>query len=204
MQTITHWIRGHISLLAFVAIGIGIVGCGVWAITRPTVEVEPAFISEPGNARLLEADETTPTEIATIVVYISGAVRAPDVYVLPADARVKDLVMAAGGLTNEADSDQINLADKLADSQHVRVAGRGTAVAPLDGATTEGSDKIDLNTASADDLEGLPGIGAALAERIIAYRTENGPLAQVEDLQKVKGIGGSVYDKILPLVTVGL
>lgn len=201
MGAISHWVRGHISLVAIVAVVLGLGCAGLWAVSRPQETALSA--SELGDTGLLpEAEQIRPTEVTTILVYISGAVHAPDVYVLPTNARVKDLVVAAGGFTDEADPDAINLADKLSDAQHIRVAKRG-ATAASTGGTAETSDKLDLNTASANDLEELPGIGAALAERIIAYRTENGPLKQVADLQKVKGIGGSLYDKIEPLVTVG-
>lgn len=204
MQTITQWIGGRGSLLAIVVVVLGLAGIGVWFVSRPQAAVEPAFASGLSETGLEpEIEQPAPTSVPTIVVYISGAVRAPDVYALPADARVKDLVVAAGGLTEDADPDQINLAEKLTDAQHVQVARRGVNGAPAGTATSQASTKLNVNTASADDLEALPGIGASLAERIITYRTENGPLAQIEDLQNIKGIGGSVYDKIAPLVTVG-
>jgi competence protein ComEA len=150
----------------------------------------------------------TPSRSSTVIVYISGAVGAPDVYELPLDARVKDLVLAAGGLTADADPEQINLAERLKDSDHVHVPHQGETpaadVAVGGTADVAESGSLDLNTASASDLDGLPGIGQSFADRIIEYRTTNGPFTSVEDLQKVKGIGAALFAKIAPLVSVGL
>jgi competence protein ComEA len=149
----------------------------------------------------------TPSLPSTVIVYISGAVGAPDVYELPSDARIKDLVLAAGGLAADADSERINLAERLKDSEHVHVPRQGESpddgavVADTAGAAQGGS--LDLNTASASDLDSLPGIGQSFADRIIEYRTTNGPFTSVEDLQKVKGIGAALFAKIAPLVSVG-
>jgi competence protein ComEA len=142
-----------------------------------------------------------------VVVYVSGAVRAPDVYELPSEARIKDLVLAAGGLTADADAERINLAERLKDSEHIHMPRQGEATASdstaADPSGAAQSGPLDLNTASASDLADLPGIGAALAERIVEFRTSNGPLKSVEDLRNVKGIGSALFAKISPLVTVG-
>lgn len=161
------------------------------------------------DAGLLSAPRSTdtPSVPSTVIVYISGAVGAPDVYELPLDARIKDLVLAAGGLTADADPEQINLAERLKDSTHVHVPRRGESFAADAVAANTGDAAqdglLDLNTASASDLDGLPGIGQSFADRIIEYRTANGPFASVEDLQKVKGIGAALFAKIAPLVSVG-
>ena len=165
---------------------------------------------DPANtdSRNTPRSTDTPSVPSTVVVYISGAVSAPDVYELPLDARIKDLVLAAGGLTVDADPEQINLAERLKDSEHVHVPHQGEApsnaaavAADTAGATPNGP--LDLNTASANDLDGLPGIGKSFADRIIEYRTTNGPFTSVGDLQKVKGIGAALFAKIAPLVSVG-
>jgi competence protein ComEA len=150
---------------------------------------------------------STPTA-AFVIVYISGAVQQPDVYEVPAAARVKDVVLAAGGLTEDAAIDEINLAEHVADAQHIHIRRQGespSSSAPTgDDAVRDSKDgPLNLNTASAADLDGLPGIGQSLAERIIEYRTTNGPFKSVEDLQKVKGIGPALFAKLAPLVAVG-
>jgi competence protein ComEA len=169
--------------------------------------LEPSDVS--ANADLpgaLLATET-PSLPNTVIVYISGAVGRPDVYELPSNARIKDLVVAAGGLAGDADAEQINLAERLKDSDHIHVPRQGEAPSDDAAATNPGSvapgGMLDINTASASDLDNLPGIGQSFAERIIEYRSANGPFTSVEDLQKVKGIGAALFAKIAPLVSVG-
>jgi competence protein ComEA len=145
---------------------------------------------------------------AYVIVYISGAVQQPDVYQVPAIARVKDVVLAAGGLTEDAAIDEINLADRVADAQHIHISRQGEA-SSSSSSTSDGTagdsqeGRLNLNTASAADLDGLPGIGQSIAERIVEYRTTNGPFQAIEDLQKVKGIGPALFAKLVPLVAVG-
>lgn len=123
-----------------------------------------------------------------VYVHVLGAVQRPGLYVLDADARVVDAVAAAGGTTETADLAGINLARRAEDGEQVVVpaaggAGDGAAVqAPAD-------DRVDLNTADQAALESLPRIGPALAERIIAWREENGRFQSVDDLLAVPGIG---------------
>jgi competence protein ComEA len=165
--------------------------------TEPETDL-PAANAEPNS---------TPAA-AYAIVYISGAVRQPDVYQVPAAARVKDVVLAAGGLTEDAAIDEINLADRVTDAQHIHIRRQGETASspPSTGDQTAGNDPsgpLNLNTASAADLDDLPGIGQSIAERIVEYRTTNGPFQSVEDLQKVKGIGPALFAKLAPLVAIG-
>lgn len=169
-------------------------------------EREPLALPE---AQAAERPAST-LEQGTITAYITGAVRAPDVYTLPAQARIKDLVIAAGGPTDDADVEQINLAEHLKDEEHVHVPHQGDVVEartsdapPGTHVATGAGERININTASAAELEALSGIGKALSQRIIAYRMANGPFASVEDVLKVKGIGSALFDDIAPLITVG-
>ncbi|MEN9937973.1 MAG: hypothetical protein RLZZ387_4552, partial [Chloroflexota bacterium] len=102
-------------------------------------------------------------------------------------------------------ADQINLAAPLTDGQHIIVPRLGAASLALAEGSQAGQDGglLDINTADPEALDALPGIGAAIAERIVAYREENGPFRAVEELQQVKGIGAALFEKIAPLVTVG-
>jgi competence protein ComEA len=167
-----------------------------------------AFGPEPD-----EAVEPAPQAAAApeLVVYVTGAVLAPDVYRLPEGARVKDAVIAAGGLSPDAASEQVNLAEPLSDAQHVHVpffaelAAPAAAVAGSLPAETGGGDDglIDLNRAGAAELEELPGVGPTLAGRILARREEQGPYGSVEELNEVTGVGAKLFAQIAPLVTVG-
>jgi competence protein ComEA len=146
-------------------------------------------------------------------VHVAGAVVRPGVYDLPDNSRVTDAIDAAGGFVAEADKNALNLAARLDDGERLEipyVAGfvpdvsRGFAVvsegtpSPL-----AGTDLININTASADELDKLPGIGQTTAQRIIDYRTSNGPFATIEDIINVPGIGTATYDEIKDLITVG-
>ena len=149
------------------------------------------------------ADPATPTP-ATLDVYVSGAVNKPDVYTLPLNSIVKDAITAAGGATGDADLDRINLAADLADQMQVYVPHKGEA-APLPPGSAPGAPagKININTASVEELDRLPGIGPAIAKAIIDYRSKNGPFKKIEDINAVKGIGDALFEKIKDQITVG-
>lgn len=140
-----------------------------------------------------------------LVVHVAGAVRRPGVYVLPAGARVVDAIRAAGGEEGDGAAWVLNLAARLLDGDRIyvperqEVAGQGAAGGGWGGpspgsagtaATGAGAPvRVDVNHASAEELDAVPGIGPTLAQRIVAYRRANGPFARVEDLTKVPGIG---------------
>lgn len=198
MERFPLWMRQRGVLLALGLLILGIIAGGAWLL-RPIQVNEPPAITALGDEI---AANTAPIAEAepVIVAYISGAVQAPDVYTLPATARVKDLVLAAGGLTADADADQINLAEQLTDGAHIKVLHHG-AVAAQNAAA--GTSTIDINTASASDFEKLDGIGAAIAQRIVAYRTANGAFTTIEELHKITGVNDTVYNKIVSNVRVG-
>ncbi len=165
---------------------------------------------------LASADESqfekqdTQTETQKILVDVEGSVLSPGLYELDADARVGDAVNAAGGLAADAVPAQINLARKIADGEQVYVASVDDAAVSLGqssmsvGALGKGSEqgKININTASSDELQKLSGIGPSLAERIIDYRESNGRFSSVDDLQNVSGIGKSRFANIKDKICV--
>ena len=149
---------------------------------------------------------------ARIVVHVLGAVRRPGLVRLPEGSRVQDAIDAAGGLLPSADPAEINLAQPLGDGQQVFI---GTKAHPSGevrqtgaaggGGTTAGGEaggQIDLNSATASQLDTLPGVGPVTAERIIAWRTEHRRFSRVEELQEVDGIGPKTYAQIAPHVRV--
>jgi competence protein ComEA len=141
---------------------------------------------------------------APIRVHVSGAVRQPDVYELPAGCIVKDAVEAAGGPTDSADLDGVNLAVELRDQQQVYVPRQGEVIpmsSTLGGGTASGP--VNINTATAAELETLPGIGPKTAETIVEYREANGPFKAIEDIMNVPGIGEGTFEKIKDGITVG-
>jgi competence protein ComEA len=193
--------KQRIAQFAFLSI-VGIIALAVIYVIlkRPEPASPPLVITLQPRPTV---EPATPTP-ATINVYVSGAVRKPDVYVLPVHAIVKDAITAAGGATTEADLDRINLATRLADQMQVYVPRKGEAAPPQSGsAPGAATDKININTASAEELDKLPGIGPAIAKAIIDYRTANGPFKQIEDINAVKGIGDALFEKIKDQITVG-
>ncbi|GAA4064849.1 hypothetical protein GCM10023065_15520 [Microbacterium laevaniformans] len=143
-----------------------------------------------------------PVEIsaAALYVHVSGAVERPGLYRLDGGARVVDVVSAAGGFTDTADRTAVNLARPLVDGEQVQVPEVGEA--PSTGAPVSGDGRVNLNTADVAALDALPRVGPAIAERIIAWREENGGFTSVDDLLSVPGIGEKMLAGLRDLVTV--
>ena len=137
-----------------------------------------------------------------LVVHVSGAVQKPGLYQLAPGSRVQDAIVAAGGLLPDGDEAMLNLAAFLKDGQRVLVPTYGQAQATAASSSTQAG-PVDINSASLEALDSLPGIGPVLAQRIIDYRTVNGPFASVEDLQQVEGVGAETFQKLKDLVTTG-
>ena len=146
-----------------------------------------------------------PTATATpeLRVYITGEVKAPGVYVVSGDDRLVDAIEAAGGTTNDARLSCINLALRLTDEAHFHVPGpEEPCQATPSGDASTNRDGIDLNTATVEQLETLPGIGVAKAQAIVDYRESNGPLKSIQEVMQVNGIGPAIYEDIRDLVYV--
>lgn len=148
-------------------------------------------------------DEPGGVTTAVTYVHVAGAVAAPGLYVLGADARLVDAIAAAGGFAADADRAAVNLARPLSDGEQLYVPTVGeTATSGGIGSGVAGDGRVDLNTATAAELEALPRIGPALAERIVAWRDVNGRFTSVDDLLAVSGIGAKVLDSLRDLVRV--
>lgn len=162
------------SVVAVVALALAL-GAGLWFGSRsgPSADAEPP------------TGVSHPTIAETLVVHVSGAVNRPGLVTVPAPARVADVVAGAGGAAVGADLGSLNLAAQVHDGDQIVVPLVGS---PPSAAVVEDRG-LDLNHATAGELEALPGVGPVLAERIVAYRELNGPFAAVEDLLDVGGIG---------------
>ncbi|MEJ7837393.1 MAG: ComEA family DNA-binding protein [Thermomicrobiales bacterium] len=136
-----------------------------------------------------------------IIVAIDGEVSVPGIYELPVNARLNDLVNAAGGLTPNADVGSLNLAARIGDGETIRISSRLLAT-PQD-ENLDAGPLININTANAAELDELPGIGEVLAARIIEHREQFGPFASVDQLLEVEGISESTVEELRPLVTTG-
>lgn len=226
-----------------IAIGIvGVAGAGWWLLQPGGAPIETALPAAEASsagpsgaageaATTGAAPATSSTTAADLVVQAAGAIADPGVYDLPVGARVDDLVEAAGGFTDRADIDRVNLAAPVGDGERVWipavgeedvpdvVAGTGGGSSASGGAAAGGggsgggpsgggggatppSSPVDLNSATAEQLDGLPGVGPATASAILAYRDEHGRFGSVEELLEVRGIGDAKLEQLRPLVRV--
>jgi competence protein ComEA len=138
------------------------------------------------------------------VVHVAGAVVSPGVYRLGDGARTVDAISAAGGVRGDADVARVNLAARLSDGLRVYVPMIGEVAVPLVDGSTGAAEQgpVNLNSATADQLDDLPGVGPATATAIIAYRRDHGPFVSVEQLLEVRGIGPSKLEQIRSLIVV--
>lgn len=151
--------------------------------------------------------ETAPAEESSgkIIVDVAGAVNSPKVVELPADSRVADAIAAAGGLTKDADTSQINQAAFLNDGEKIYIPEIGEEDLTSSGITTSISkeaSKIDINTATSEELQTLSGVGPATAEKIINYRSDVGYFKEIDELKNVDGIGDKTFDKLKDYIMV--
>ncbi len=186
--------RGWILSLLVLAAAVLIGAVALWS-SRP----QPVAITIlPPQPTATPPASPTP---APITVYVTGAVAQPESLVsLPVGSRVQDALDAAGGATANADLTAVNLASRLRDGDQVHVpeAGQGTGLATPNRPAT-----LDINSATAGELEALPEVGPSLAAAIVAWRDANGPFTSLEDLDAVDGVGPRMLETLAPLIRFG-
>ncbi len=176
------WDGRSIRPLFFIVGAILIVVLGLWFLGRP-VTIEPiAFGTE--SELVLDAGSSLPE----LVVHVAGSVKNPGLYRLPVGARVADALDAAGGVSKKSAANSVNLAREVVDGEQILV-GENTESGGL-------GSGISINSASANELEDLPGVGPVIAERIVRYREANGPFTSIDALGEVSGIGDSILGSI--------
>lgn len=170
------------------------------------VEINDVEVSsyEEGNSN----EENTESSPKKILVHIDGEIINPGVVELVEGARVIDVVNIAGGLTQYADEKRINLAKRVSDEEKIYIPRVGEDASEIDNITTNQANsmssnqgKINVNTATKEELQGLPGIGPVIAERIIEYRRSH-KFSNIDDLKKVSGIGDKKLDAIKEFIIV--
>lgn len=183
--------RGRAPILAGLALGAVAVGA-----------LMGLGESQPPVPAVTSVDVTRSTHEETLVVHVSGMVLSPGVVNVRAGAIVADVVAAAGGLMTGASVESINLAAPVSSGDHVVVPGAEAGTTRHAGAGTgvDTGGPLSLNNATAAELETLPGVGPVLADRIVAYRSQNGPYDVVEDLLEVSGIGEAKLAALRDLV----
>ncbi|MDD4801946.1 MAG: ComEA family DNA-binding protein [Syntrophomonas sp.] len=204
MLAIDRRYLGAAALLVFL---LGFAGGIKYEKIKEQKQIPAEIISDT-----LKNESDKPDQEEIIMVYVTGAVHKPGVYRLLSGARVYEAVEMAEALPN-ANLSSINMAQKIVDEQPIVVPGTGEEVSPppeissssIYGVALQkpgGSGKININSADAQELEKLPGIGLVLAERIIEYRTIHGQFKNPEDINEVSGIGDKKFDEIKDLITV--
>ncbi|MBX3055323.1 MAG: helix-hairpin-helix domain-containing protein [Anaerolineae bacterium] len=205
MRNATVW--GWLAVGFFLGI---VVGVGALAMLK---RVQPAaIVIQPPPPTVTPAPTGTP---APIRIHVNGQVVAPAVYTLPPDSIVQAAVAAAGGFTGQANTAVVNLAQPLADGMQIYVPAVGETVAPPPvvagpaasdsgtvGMAAATGNLININFATLDQLDTLPGIGPSTAANIIQYRENNGPFASIEAIMDVTGIGPAKFGQIKDLITV--
>jgi competence protein ComEA len=192
--------RAELAGLVVVVL-ITLAGAGLW-YARSLPKPIAITAAEPSGASGTKPASAAPVPL--VIVDVAGWVRRPGVYEFAEDDRVIDAIERAGGARKGADLAALNLAAPLADGTQVLVPrSGGSASGATAGATSpDGTSLINVNTASAIELEALPGVGEVLAAAIVRYRTEHGPFATVDDLVDVSGIGPLTLEEIRDHTTV--
>ncbi len=165
--------------------------------TDSSAELKPAS----DNISPAQGDTGTSDKI---VVYVTGAVNNPGVIELPAGSRIIDAVNKCGGMNESADPENINMAQKATDGSQIKIPDKSNTANTAGNApaASDKSGRININTADEAELDKLPGVGPAMAKRIIEYRQGNGKFQNTEDLKKVRGIGDSKYTALKDKITI--
>lgn len=191
---------------------IGLLGCIVLFMTGCGTADEAIVLIPPGESvaefpELEAAEQAAETRVAVpqtvyVYVYVCGAVRTPGVVEVPEGSRAAEALELAGGMTTEADPFYVNLAEIVTDGQklYFPTASEAEELEAAGKAAEEGL--VNINTASAEELCTLPGIGASRAADIVRYREKNGAFQTKEDIMKVSGIKQNAYDKLCDRITV--
>ncbi|MEM7345367.1 MAG: helix-hairpin-helix domain-containing protein [Chloroflexota bacterium] len=210
------WIDRNRNLLFAGLVVVTLSGAGGLYFSRPPTQEPIEIVPITDTPTPLPSTPTPTPTPGPIRVYITGAVANSDVYELPPGSIIKDVILAAGGLAAEADIVGINQAQEVKDQQHVHVPAIGEENPPppvQDGEDEGGTDDnggdvapspalININKATLDQLDTLPGIGPAIAQRIIEYRESQGEFKSIEGIMEVSGIGESTFNKIKALITL--
>jgi competence protein ComEA len=216
IERLREWVAwfGPGRLAATAVAVIAVVAGGTWLLkgSPGRAEDQLPFASRTTVPAAVPSASTSIAQTATsvasaIVVYVAGAVTRPGVYTLDTAARVTDALDAAGGAAPEADLDVVNLAASVRDGERIYVPVVGEVIPAIvagDSApdVTAPAGPVNINSATADQLDVLPGVGPTTAAAIVAHRQQNGPFQTVEQLGDVRGIGPAKLDALWGLVTV--
>ena len=210
--------HGAVGLLLLAVAAVVVALIGLW-LARPAeqpVQPRPSLVGhplqrvDPTGATATSAAEDRADRAAPLLVHVAGAVRRPGLVELGAGTRVADALAEVGGVTRRGDPASVNLARLVVDGEQIIVLRRGEHTAAVSGSAGPAvagqagpsSGPVDLNTATLDELDQLPGIGPVLAQRIIDWRTAHGRFSSVDELGEVSGIGEATLADLRPAVRV--
>ena len=215
MEAIIEKIKEYKIIVICAGLGLALGGFFLLKPTSQTsvketnLQAEVAAVSKDSSSEkeIKKEEKEESPEQDLITVDVKGAVKSPGIYDLPVGSRVHDAVQKAGGLTEEADSKSLNLAQKVSDEALVYVPTKGEEAASqqADTGTTPSSSKdkkVNLNKASLEELKQVKGLGGKRAQDIIDHREANGKFKSVDELKKVSGIGAKTIEKLKDYVTV--
>lgn len=207
--------RAHVRVLVLLGVIAALVGAGYLWLARPRPRTAAAPAASASLAEPRPALTAGPVAASSlVVVHVLGKVEHPGVITLPSGSRVAEAIKAAGGVRKGAKTGSLNLARKLVDGEQIPVGVRALsppspappAPPATGGAASAGpgapGSPLDLNAATPDQLDDLPGVGPVLAQRIVAYRTEHGGFRSIDQLQDVSGIGARRFADLKPKVRV--
>ena len=212
MEAIIEKIKEYKIIVICTGLGLLVGGFFLLKPSRQTpvketnLQAEVAAVSKDSVSEN-EVKKEEPVEQDLITVDVKGAVKAPGIYDLPVGSRVNDAVQKAGGLTEQADSKALNLAQKVSDEALVYVPTKGEEAASQQAgsgtaSSTSKEKKVNLNKASLEELKQVKGLGGKRAQDIIDHRESNGKFKSVDELKKVSGIGAKTIEKLKDYVTV--
>ena len=215
MEAIIEKIKEYRIIVICAGLGLAL---GAFFLLKPSSQTSVKEINLQTEVSAVSKDSSSEKEVKKeekeespeqdlITVDVKGAVKSPGIYDLPVGSRVHDAVQKAGGLTDEADSKSLNLAQKISDEALVYVPTKGEEAASQQAASgttpsTSKEKKVNLNKASLEELKQVKGLGGKRAQDIIDHREANGKFKSVDELKKVSGIGAKTIEKLKDYVTV--
>ena len=214
METIIEKIKEYKIIVICTGLGLLV---GGFFLLKPTPQTPVKETNLQAEVAAVSKDLSTEKEVKKeekeesleqdlITVDVKGAVKSPGIYDLPVGSRVNDVVQKAGGLTEQADSKSLNLAQKVSDEALVYVPTKGEEASQQSGSgatsSTSKEKKVNLNKASLEELKQVKGLGGKRAQDIIDHRETNGKIKSVDELKKVSGIGAKTIEKLKDYVTV--
>lgn len=214
MEAIIEKIKEYKIIVIFTGLGLLVGGFFLLKpaphtpVKETNLQAEVAAVSKDSltEKEVKKEEKEEPLEQDLITVDVKGAVKSPGIYDLPVGSRVNDAVQKAGGLTEQADSKSLNLAQKVSDEALVYVPTKGEEASQQVGSgapsSTSKDKKINLNKASLEELKQVKGLGGKRAQDIIDHREINGKFKSVDELKKVSGIGAKTVEKLKEYVTV--